>query len=411
MKDNNSFTAKSPFHVLAKPIGPICNLACEYCFYLDKTDSLFSKVEDFKISDETLENFIKSYIEQQPENNPEINFAWQGGEPTLMGVDFFKKVIKLQEKHNVKRKKIINSLQTNGTLIDDEWGIFLYENKFLVGISIDGPEEMHNKFRKNKNGEGSFKSVMSGLKILKKYNIEFNILTVVQSDNSKHPEKVYRFLKSTGAKYFQFIPIVEPQNNVYKKVSHRSVTPEKLGEFLNTVFDMWRKKDIGKIYIQHFDMMLGMTLGYPSSLCVHGPACGRAVALEHNGNIYSCDHFVFPENYIGNINTDNFADMLDGPKQTKFGQDKYKTLPGYCRNCKFLKFCYGGCPAHRIIETPDKETGLNYLCEGYKKFYEYTEKYFQAFARCINLNLPLSYYSQFLDKKSMKNGSKKIKKR
>lgn len=385
-----------PFHILAKPIGPICNLSCDYCYYIDKKEKVFPEIKNFKISDENLENFIKIYIHKQPEILNEINFAWQGGEPTLLGIEFYKKVLRFQNKYNENSKKIINSLQTNGTLLDDKWGKFLSENNFLVGISIDGPEEIHNKFRKNSDKQGSFRDVMKGIEILKRYNIDFNILTVVNSYNCNFPLKIYKFLKKIGGKHIQFIPMVD------KKYNCDPVPAIKWGEFLNNVFDIWRINDIGNIYIQHFEMMLGISLGYPSTMCVHSKKCGNLVALEHNGNVYSCDHFVYPQNYIGNINRDDFSQIINSNKQKEFGNNKFDLLSDYCMKCEYLEYCYGGCLAHRFIKTPDNKEDLNYLCEGYKNFYKHTKKYFIAFKICIERGISLEYYTYFLNSDNKK---------
>ena len=386
--------AAAPFHVLVKPIGPSCNLACEYCFYLDKA-GMFPDSKSFRMSDAVLERFTRQYIEGQPEETAEVNFAWQGGEPTLLGIEFYRRAREFQEKYRRPDLKITNALQTNGMLLDDEWGRFLHENEFLVGISIDGPEELHDRFRKDKSGKGSFARVMKGLEALKRHQVEFNTLTVVQRDNGPHPERVYEFLKDIGTEFMQFIPIVEPEAN--GPVSERSVLPRQWGDFLHGVFEQWRRHDIGTIYVQYFEMMLGIIMGSPGgALCVHSRTCGRSVALEHNGNLYSCDHFVFPEYLLGNIAEHSLGEMLDGDQQMKFGQDKFDALPGYCRNCEFLPFCFGGCPGHRLIKSPDGQPGLNYLCQGYLSFYSYTLKYFRAMAECLRRQRPSAEYRNFL---------------
>ena len=330
--------AKSPFHILSKPIGPKCNLNCDYCFYLKKVD-LFpgnTSLREFRMSDKILENFVKQYIETSHPASPEVNFSWQGGEPTLLGVDFYKKAIEFQEKYKRPKQPIFNSFQTNGILLNDDWGKFLHKNTFLVGISIDGPKKIHNKYRKNMAGYGSYDQVLKGLEALKRNSVEFNTLTVVQSDNGNFPNEVYHFLKKIGSTYMQFIPIVEqlPEGGV----TNRTVKPLQWGTFLCGILDEWLKEDIGKVFVQLFDMMLGLVVGYPSSLCVHGKTCGRNVAIEHNGNLYACDHFVNLTNYLGNITETPLDKLIDGEQQSRFGQDKYDKLPQYCLRCRFLGF-------------------------------------------------------------------------
>jgi len=382
--------ARAEFHVLAKPIGPICNLDCEYCFYLQKK-ALFPESKNFRMTDSVLENFTRKYIEAQPMGTQKIDFAWQGGEPTLMGVDFFRKAIGYQRTSARPGMTITNSLQTNGTLLDDEWGKFLHDQGFLVGLSIDGPEEIHNKFRLDKKGRGSFREVMHGLEMLQKHSVEFNTLTVVQSHNSQYPLEVYDFLKDCGSTFFQFIPIVEPDPN--DTVTYRSVPPERYGSFLNGVFDRWlEQSDVGEIFVQDFDLLLSQVMGMPATLCVHAETCGRSVAIEHNGDLFSCDHFVNREDQIGNVLQHTMVSMLDGPQQTKFGQDKRDGLPQYCLDCEFLEYCNGGCPKDRLVETPAGEPGLNYLCEGYKTYYSHTIPTFEKMAEALRMGRPASDY-------------------
>lgn len=382
--------ARAEFHVLAKPIGPICNLDCEYCFYLKKKD-LFPDSKNFRMSDSVLENFTRKYIEAQPAGTQKIDFAWQGGEPTLMGVDFFRKAIDYQRTYARPGMTITNSLQTNGTLLDDEWGKFLHDNGFLVGLSVDGPEEVHNKFRLDRQGEGSFQAVMHGLEILHKHSVEFNTLTVVQSHNSRYPGEVYDFLKECGSTFFQFIPIVEPDPE--DTVTYRSVPPERYGSFLNGVFDRWlEQEDVGDIFVQDFDLLLSQVMGMPATLCVHAETCGRSVAIEHNGDMFSCDHFVNREDQIGNVLQHTMVSMIDGPKQTKFGRDKRDALPQYCLDCEFLEYCNGGCPKDRLVKTPVGEPGLNYLCEGYQRYYTHTIPTFKKMAEALRMGRPASDY-------------------
>lgn len=401
-----------PFHVMAKPIGPICNLDCSYCFYLEK-ESLYPDAggaDGFRMNDEVLENYIRQYIEGQSKNAGEVNFAWQGGEPTLMGLPFFERVVELQKKHGRADLKVTNGLQTNGTLLDEQWARFLKEHDFLVGISIDGPEDIHDRHRYNKSGKGSIRQVMRGLELLKKHEVEFNTLTVVHHDNADDPKGIYDFLKGIGSRFLQFIPIVEHTQILAAKKKHqrpilpiltdtgvrigaRSLQPDQWGAFLNGVFDRWLEcDDVGITYVQLFDMILGIVLGHPATLCVHAETCGRSVAIEHNGDLYSCDHFVSDEYKLGNIADTPLAKMLDAPQQKEFGADKRDTLPKYCRKCDYLKFCWGACPKDRIIKTPDGEDGLAYLCGGYMTFYRHTLPVFEKMAFCLRHERPACDY-------------------
>ncbi|RMD74897.1 MAG: anaerobic sulfatase maturase [Lentisphaerae bacterium] len=393
--------AQSPFHILCKPVGPKCNLNCRYCFYLSK-DALFpdkKSVREFTMPDDVLEEFVRQYIEAQHPSAPEVNFAWQGGEPTLLGIDFFARAVEYQKKYARSHQRITNAFQTNGTLLNDEWGKFLHDNRFLVGLSVDGPQELHDHFRKDWAGKGSFERVMRGLEVLKRHQVEFNTLTTVQRYNADHPQEVYRFLRRIGSTFMQFIPIVEPAPDGAEGASEESVQPEQWGKFLCGVFDEWRKRDIGKVYVQHFELMVSLAMGYPASLCVHSRICGRSVAIEHNGNLYSCDHFVNPEDLLGNIMQTHVREMVDGKKQTQFGLNKSATLPRQCRECKYLTWCYGGCPADRVKRDKYGEPGLNYVCEGYYRFYDYTKPYFDAIAAAIHHQRPASDYQYFMNKK------------
>ncbi|MDD5015743.1 MAG: anaerobic sulfatase maturase [Atribacterota bacterium] len=384
-----------PFHVLIKPIGPVCNIACEYCFYLGK-EILFPYKQNryFRMSEVTLETFVKQYVNGQPFGTTDINFTWQGGEPTLRGIDFYKKAIDFQNKYRRKEMKITNAFQTNGILLNNDWAKFFKDNNFLIGISIDGPEKLHNRFRKDHYGVGTFSSVMAGLDALRKYQVDFNTLTAVQSDNGDHPREVYNFLKSIGSIFMQFIPIVEPEEK--GGVSYRTVSPQQWGNFLNTIFDLWIKQDLGRIFVQHFEITVGIYAGYPSSLCVHSPVCGRAVVLEHNGNLYSCDHFVFRENLLGNIHSTTLTNMVDSDFEKSFGLNKIKSLSLICKECPYLKLCYGGCPSNRLRKTPSGETGLNWICEGYKMFYSHTKPVFTAISECIRHRVLITEYKLLL---------------
>ena len=379
-----------PFHVMTKPIGPLCNLDCKYCFYLEK-EQLVSTGGNFRMSEEVLETYIRQYLSQQ--HVPEISFAWQGGEPTLLGVEFFRKVVALQKKH-AHGKKISNAFQTNGTLLNDEWCEFLAQNRFLVGLSVDGPPKLHNAYRVDKKGGPTYEKVAHGLKFLKKNGVEFNTLTVVNRRNSQKPLEVYRFLKENGSGFIQFIPLVErlpnrearelglglaspPQpdkdDTTPASVTEWSVEPKQYGEFLVTIFDEWVRQDVGKVFVQLFDTALGNWSGAGSSLCVFAERCGSALALEHNGDAYCCDHYVYPQYKLGNLLHISLGEMAHSPQQHKFGNDKSDALPKFCRECEVRFACNGECPKHRFRVTPTGEPGLNYLCPAYKRFFKHID--------------------------------------
>lgn len=381
------------FHIMTKPIGPICNLDCKYCFYLEK-ENLYRNTASWRMSDEVLETYIRQYIEAQ--EVPVVSFAWQGGEPTILGVDFFRRVVQL-EKRYANGKRIENAFQTNGVLLDDEWGSFLAQHGFLVGLSIDGPRQLHDKYRVDKGGQPTFDKVVRGLGYLKKYNVEFNTLTVIQRHNSYHPLEVYHFLKEVGSGFMQFIPIVEriaaaapeglvlisPTAAIPAKVSPWSVEPLQFGRFLAAIFDEWVRQDIGKYFVQIFDVALESWLGLEPSLCVFRETCGSAMAIEHNGDLYSCDHYVYPENKLGNIIDDPLSALVNSNQQRRFGTDKRDTLPRYCRECEVRFACNGECPKHRFSRTPGGEEGLNYLCPGYKFFFNHIDPYMKFMANEI----------------------------
>jgi uncharacterized protein len=398
-RKKNSAQARKGFHVMAKPVGPICNLDCRYCFYLEK-ENLYGKKRDWAMPDPVLESYISQFVNAQ--DAPAISFAWQGGEPTLLGVDFFRKVIAIQKKY-ANGKRIENAFQTNGVLLDDRWGEFLAENHFLIGISIDGPADLHDFYRVDKGGAPTFDRVMRGLRFLKKHQVEFNALTVVNRQNSQHPLRVYRFLKGIGCQFMQFIPIVErvataanpvglvlisPRDPHTAEVSEWSVEPRQYGVFLCTIFDEWVRKDVGNYYVQLFDVTLESWLGLEPSLCVFRPTCGAAMALEHNGDLYSCDHYVYPENRLGNILEQPLLTLVNSAQQRAFGLDKRDSLPRYCRECDVRFACNGECPKHRFILTPDGEPGLNYLCAGYKLFFQHVDPYMKFMANELRRERP-----------------------
>jgi len=386
-----TFPASAPpaFHVLIKPTGAICNLDCKYCFFLSK--EMLYPGSRFQMAEGLLETYLKQLLESH--RAPQVDVAWQGGEPTLMGLDFFKRSVEFVNKLKRPGQQIQYTIQTNGTLLNDEWCAFFKKNNFLVGLSMDGPKALHDVYRVNKGGAGSFDQVMRGFEFLKKHNVDVNMLCTVHAANQNHPLDVYCFFRDElGAQFIQFIPIIErvsasmlPIANegwserpggdrpLYtiegNQVTERSVEARTYGKFLIAVFDEWLKADVGKVYVQHFDSALANWVGVPGAVCIFSETCGQAVALEHNGDLYSCDHFVEPAYKLGNIRETHLIQLLSSPQQIKFGQDKKNTLPRYCRECEVRFACHGECPKNRFIKTPDGEEGLNYLCTAYKAFF------------------------------------------
>jgi len=362
------------FHIMAKPTGSACNLNCAYCFFLKK-ERLYPG-SDFRMPDDVHEAYIRQLLEAH--QTPEVTIAWQGGEPTLMGLDFFRRSVELQKKYQKPGTRIENTFQTNGILLDDEWCRFFHENNFLIGLSLDGPKDLHDTYRKDKGGHGTFDQVRKAVRLLQEHQVEFNILCTVNSKNADHPLGAYRFFRDDiDAHYIQFIPIVERDNESgYQegnKVTDRSVRPDQWSRFLMDIFDEWVKQDVGKTFVLNFDGALAGWLGMAGTVCIFGPTCGLGMAMEHNGDLYSCDHFVEPNYYLGNILQTPIIELVASDKQQKFGRDKWDTLPGYCRQCEVLRICNGECPKNRFIETPDGEPGLNYLCEGYKAFFKHAD--------------------------------------
>jgi uncharacterized protein len=381
------------FHLLVKPMGAVCNLDCQYCFFLSK--EMLYPGSRFRMADELLETYVRQLLESH--RAPEVTIAWQGGEPTLMGLEFFKRSVAYAEQYKRPGQRVSYSMQTNGTQLNDEWGAFLKENSFLIGLSVDGPRDLHNTYRVNKGGKGSFDQVMLGWQYLRKHEVDFNILCTVHAANADHPVEVYRFFRDElGAEFIQFIPIIEratpdtlPLANkgwserpggdrpLYTQdghmVTHRSVKPKQYGSFLIDIFEEWVRQDVAKVYVQIFDVTLGSYVGQ-HSLCIFAPTCGNALALEHNGDLYSCDHFVEPNYLLGNIQETHMLELVASDRQRKFGTDKRDTLPTYCRECEVRFACHGGCPRNRFIKTPDGEPGLNYLCAGYKLFFNHVDQ-------------------------------------
>ncbi len=374
---------------MAKPTGSACNLSCDYCFFLKK-EKLYPG-SAFRMPDDVHEAYIRQLLEAH--RVPQVTIAWQGGEPTLMGLDFFRRSIELQKKHRKPGTQIENTFQTNGILLDDEWCRFFHENRFLIGLSLDGPKELHDFYRKDKGGRGTFDRVVKAAWLLQKHKVEFNILCTVNSKNADHPLEVYRFFRDDlGAHYIQFIPIVERDNESgYQEgstVTDRSVRPDQWGRFLIEIFDEWVKRDVGKTFVLNFDGALAGWLDMAGTVCIFGPTCGFGMALEHNGDLYSCDHFVEPNYYLGNILQTPMIELVASDKQRRFGQDKKDTLPRYCRECDVLHICNGECPKNRFIETPDGEPGLNYLCEGYKAFFKHADRPMKIMADLIRRGRP-----------------------
>jgi uncharacterized protein len=362
------------FHLLAKPTGAACNLGCKYCFFLSKKN--LYPGSSFRMSDELLETYIRQYIDAQ--RVPQATIAWQGGEPTLMGLDFFKRSILYQQKYKRPGMVIQNTMQTNGILLNDEWCRFFRQNNFLIGLSLDGPRKLHDAYRVDKAGRPTFDKVMRAVRLLREHKVEFNILTTIHAANGDHPLEVYRFLRDeVRANFMQFIPIVERDNDTGfqegDKVTDRSVKAEQYGRFLIAIFDEWVRRDVGRVFVQIFDVALAAWSGAPSGICAFSETCGTAMAMEHNGDMYSCDHFVEPKYFLGNINEKNMAYLPSSEKQRKFGRNKLESLPKFCRQCEVRFACHGECPKNRFIGTPDGEPGLNYLCAGYKEFFRHID--------------------------------------
>ena len=381
------------FHLLAKPTGAICNLDCEYCFFLSK--EMLYPGSRFRMADDLLETYLRQLIEAHA-RSPEVTVAWQGGEPTMMGLDFFRRSVELAELHRMPHQRIVYTIQTNATLIDEEWAAFFKEHGFLVGVSIDGPREIHDTYRVDKGGRGSFDRVMAGLAHLRDRGVDWNALTTIHAANQDRGREIYRFLRDEcGAGFMQFIPIVERATEETLPIANegwgegvqgrplytqegslltdRSVSPEGYGRFLIDVFEEWVRRDIGDVFVQMFDVALANWHGVPPSLCVHSETCGLALAIEHTGDLYSCDHFVEPAFKLGNIKDTHMIELIASPQQRRFGLDKRDTLPRFCRECDVRFACHGGCPKDRFVDDPYGEPGLNYLCPSFKTFFHHVD--------------------------------------
>ncbi|MCF8298714.1 MAG: anaerobic sulfatase maturase [Saprospiraceae bacterium] len=368
------------FQIFAKPVGARCNLHCQYCYYLDK-NRLHQGSNGALMDDEILEQYIIQHI--QAADSSLIVFSWHGGEPTLAGLNYYKKIVRLQQKYKPAHSKIINGIQTNGTLLNDEWSRFFASEAFVVGVSQDGPQKINDLHPKTIANKSAFELTMKGIDLLNKYKISFEILCVVHSVNVNDPLGIYRFLKQTGTQYISFIPLVE--NEIRSRVNPENVPSEKYGQFLTAIFDEWKNNDIGKIKVQIFEEALRTAFNLEHSLCIFREICGEVPVIEHNGDFYACDHFVNPDHLIGNIKKTSLRQLIDSPVQKAFGLKKLNTLPKYCITCSVRNMCNGGCPKNRFIESPDGEPGLNYLCRGYKMFFNHISPFINEI-RMAHLN-------------------------
>ncbi len=370
-----------PLYVLAKPAGATCNLNCKYCYYLEK-QQLYPREASRMMSDELLEEFVRSYIGLQ--TMMEVNFTWHGGEPLMRTVEFFQKALVLQQKY-AQGRRIVNCIQTNGTLLNDRWCEFFAKNHFLVGVSIDGPQDFHDEYRTNKAGAPTWQKVVNGIKLLNKYGVEWNAMAVVNDFNADYPVEFYRFFRDElKCRYLQFTPIVE--RDAEGKVTDFSVDADQWGSFLCQMFDEWLKKDVGEMFVQTFDATLANWMGEAPGVCSLAPECGHAGAMEWNGDVYSCDHFVFPEYRLGNIRENTFTEMLYSDRQKAFGRQKSESLPTQCKQCDVRFACNGECPKNRFLKTSDGEDGLNFLCKGYKKFFHHVRPYMDFMAAELKAN-------------------------
>lgn len=391
-----------PMYMIAKAAGSSCNLACRYCYYLEK-NNLYKESRETRrsvMTDEMLEDFVRMYIESQ--TVPHVVFCWHGGESLMRPLSFYKKAVELQKKY-ARGRIIENTIQTNGTLLTDDWCRFFRENNWLVGVSVDGPQEFHDEYRRNKAGAPSFRKVMQGINLLKKHSVEWNALAVVNDFNADYPLEFYRFFKETGCRFIQFTPVVEriiprkdgrylasPMDMENIRPADFSVTPEQWGNFLCAVFDEWVRNDVGEYFVQIFDSTLANWVGAAPGVCSLAKTCGHAGVIEYNGDVYSCDHFVFPEYKLGNIRTHTLLEMMSSERQQQFGRDKAEKLPRQCRECRFLFACNGECPRNRFAVTADGEPGLNYLCAGYRRYFGHVAPYMDFMAEELKNGRPPS---------------------
>lgn len=390
MTDNIATPFAKPLYVMLKPAGAHCNLACKYCYYLEK-NNLYDKSHRHIMSDEMLEQFTREYIEAQ--TMPQVLFTWHGGEPLMRSIDFYKKALALQKKY-ARGRRIDNVIQTNGTMLTDEWCEFFAQNNWLVGISIDGPQEYHDHYRLTSTGNPSWQKVIHGIELLKKHHVEWNAMAVVNAYNANHPLEFYHFFKDNGCQYLQFTPIVERLTKHHDgrtlasladdkeiPLADFSVTPEQWGNFLCAIFDEWVRNDVGKTYVELFDCILANWVGERPGICVYAKECGHAGVMEFNGDVYSCDHFVYPEHLLGNLHIKTITEMMYSEQQNKFAKMKKQMLPQQCKECKFLFACHGECPKNRFLNDKYGNYGLNYLCKGYRQFFEHVEPYMNFMKR------------------------------
>ena len=405
-----NFAFARPMYVMLKPAGSLCNLRCKYCYYLEK-DKLYKQCKNHVISDELLEKFIKEYIEAQ--TTPQVLFTWHGGETLMRPISFYKRALELQRIYG-RGRQIDNCIQTNGTLLTDEWCQFFKDNNFLVGVSIDGPQEFHDEYRRTATNKPTFVKVMNGINLLNKHGVEWNALAVVNDYNADYPLEFYRFFKQIGCKYIQFSPIVE---RVVKRedgltlapgmqggdagLADFSITPEQWGNFLCTIFDEWVHNDVGEYFVQLFDATLANWVGQAPGVCILAEECGHAGVMEFNGDVYSCDHFVYPEHLLGNLHTKTITEMMYSDQQNKFAKMKKQMLPQQCKECKFLFACHGECPKNRFLNDKYGNYGLNYLCKGYRQFFEHVEPYMNFMKRELeNHRAPANVMKQIFYLKS-----------
>ena len=395
--------ASFEFQIFAKPAGARCNLDCHYCYYLQK-ELLYPETESFQMPDDLLEEYIIQQIAIAPE--PAIPFFWHGGEPTILGLDYFRKIVALQRKHQPEGRRVTNSIQTNGVLLNEEWCRFFAAEGFAVGLSLDGPQALHDRYRVTKGQQPTHKQVMQGYRLLRQHKLPVDMLCVVHAQNVQYPLQVYRFFKEIKAQYLSFIPLVEPQPSAEGGVSPRTVPAGGFGIFLCTLFDEWVRQDIGRVIVQIFEEAARPAYGQDHSLCIFRSTCGNIPVIEHNGDFYSCDHFVTPEHRLGNIRETPLGALLESPVQRSFGQDKLDKLPRYCRACEVRSMCNGGCPKDRIIQTPDGETGLNYLCAGYKHFFRHCLPYTARWADLLRAGQPPERLMKILQAEDVKDRPK-----
>ncbi len=408
---NTSNFISQSCHVMAKPSSSKCNIDCTYCFYLEKKHIYPDSEQHWKMNKRTLETYIEQQIEAQSDN--EVVFAWQGGEPTLLGVEFFRKAVEFQRKYGLG-KKIINTFQTNGLLINEEWCLFFSQHQFLIGISIDGPAELHNVYRRTRSGNVTHDKVVRAIELFKKHKVEFNTLSVVSNANAKQPLEVYRYLKQLGSKHMQFIPLVEreaqeqtkdgltllhPERLEAVRICDWSVQPEQYGLFMSVIFREWVREDVGDIYVQLFENTFALTCQKPAQICVFSPTCGSAFALEANGDMYTCDHYVFPEYKLGNIHQISIKEVNQGNENRDFGLDKKQSLSSDCRSCEHLPVCNGGCPKHRFSFSSSGKPDQNYLCAGYKTFFSYSKPYMTLMKELYDAGYALDAIMQIIAQK------------